>query len=349
MSGLMRANVYGKPCDCEIKQIPIPECKENQVLIKVMSCGICKGADVALARGSFLARFPLVNGHEFSGVIAKAGSGVTQFKEGDRVTADNTVLCGDCYYCRRNQPLYCENFYSLGCNAPGGFAEYVVQNADKVFKISDNLSFNEACFAEPVACAIHTMDRLQMRYGDDVLVFGTGPTGIILIQLLLNSCAGRVVVCGPSKDKLELLKELGCKETILMDRNDPGVHESRLKEIAPGGFDILVDTTASIEVMERSIKFAKMGGKFMMFAMPHESAKWTIEPDYWYLHELTLLTSWAQTHCFDRAVSCLESGIVKANKLVTHEFDLDEYNKGISIAEKGGPGTLKVILHPNYK
>lgn len=156
----MRANVYEKPGSCGIRQVPIPECGEHQVLIKVMSCGICKGADVALARGSFLARFPLTNGHEFAGVIAKKGAAVTEFKEGDRVTADNTVLCGGCYYCRRDEPLYCENFYSLGCNGPGGFAEYVLVNADKVFPISDRLSFNDACFAEPIACAIHTMDRL---------------------------------------------------------------------------------------------------------------------------------------------------------------------------------------------
>jgi len=349
MDGMMRANVYSGPGKCEIKQIPIPECKENQVLIKVMSCGICKGADVALARGGFIARFPLVNGHEFSGVVVKVGSSVTGLKEGDRVTVDNTVLCGNCYYCRRNQPLYCENFYSLGCNGPGGFAEFVVQNADKVFKISDNLSFNEACFAEPTACAVHTMDRLQIRYGDEVLVFGTGPTGIVLIQLLLHSSAGRVVVCGRSKDKLELLQSLGCTETILMDSNDPSIHEDKLKKIAPRGFDIIVDTTASVEVMERSIQFAKMGGKFMMFAMPHEAEKWTINPCYWYLHELTLLTSWAQTHCFDRALQYLESGMVKVKNLVTHEFDLADYNKGIAIAEKGGPGTLKVILHPNYE
>ena len=348
MNDTMRANVYEKPGVCSIRNIPVPQCDDSQVLIKVMSCGICKGADVALARGSFLSRFPLTNGHEFAGYIVQTGSKVTRFHVGDRVTADNTVLCGDCYYCRRNQPLYCENFYSLGCNGPGGFAEYVVVNANKVFPISDRLSFNEACFAEPLSCAMHTMDRLQMRYGDDVLVFGTGPTGIVLIQLLMHSGAGRVVVCGPSKDKLDILNGLGCTETILMDRNDPSVHEKRLKEIAPHGFDILIDTTANVDVMERSVKFAKMGGKFMMFAMPHEDARWTINPDYWYLHEISLLTSWAQTHCFDRAVEYLESGKVRVKELITHEMDLADYDKGIKIASKGGPGTLKVILHPNY-
>ncbi len=346
---MMKANVYAKPGDCAIKQIPVPTCKDNQVLIKVMSCGICKGADVALARGSFISSFPLINGHEFAGIVVGTGAGVKDFKEGDRVTADNTVLCGNCYYCRRNQPLYCENFYSLGCNGPGGFAEFVVVNSDKVFHISDKLSFNEACLAEPTACSVHTMDRVQMRFGDDVLIYGTGPTGIILAQLFLHSGAGRVVVVGPSKDKLDILNEYGIKETILMDRRDYSIHENKLREISPKGFDIIVDCTASVEIMESSIKFAKMGGKFVMFAMPHEDAKWSISPDYWYLHEINLITSWAQTHCYDRAIEYLESGKVKVDRLITHEMPLEDYDKGMELASKGGPGVLKVILHPNYE
>lgn len=346
---MMRANIYDRAGHCEVKEIPKPICGKEQVIIKVMSCGICKGADVALAQGGFLAKFPLINGHEFSGYIEEVGESVVDLKPGDRVTADNTVLCGDCYYCRRNQPLYCENFYSLGCNGPGGFAEYVVVNANKVFHISDNLSFNEACFAEPVACAVHTMDRAQIRFGDDVLVYGTGPTGIVLIQLLLNSGANRVVVCGPSKDKLEVVRAYGGTETILMDRNDPGVHEKELAKIAPKGFDILVDTTANVEVMESMIKFGKMGAKFIMFAMPHAGSKWAIDPEYWYVHEITLIPSWAQTHCYDRAVAYLENKKVQVKDLITHEMDLADYDKGMELAAKGGPGTLKVILHPNYE
>ena len=346
---MMKANVYDKPGHCEVKQVPVPEIGPHQVLIKVMSCGICKGADVALAAGGFLAEFPLLNGHEFAGYVYKVGEHVDTFKVGDRVTADNTVLCGDCYYCRKDEPLYCKNFYSLGCNGPGGFAEYVAVNADKVFPISDNLAFNEAIFAEPTACAVHSMDRIQVKFGDDVLVYGCGPTGIFMTQLRMQSNANRVVVCGPSQDKLDILKKYGCKETILMDRNDPSKHEAKLREIAPEGFDILVDTTANVDVMESMIKFGKMGAKFMMFAMPHAGAKWAIDPEYWYLHEIQLIPTWAQTHCFGRALEYLEAGKVQVKELVTHEMPLDDYDKGIALAAKGGPGTLKVILHPNYE
>lgn len=346
---MMRANIYDKPGHCEIKEVPVPACGPKQVIIKVMSAGICKGADVPLSKGGFLAKFPLLNGHEFAGYVHETGGEVTTLKPGDRVAVDNAVNCGECYYCKQDKPLYCRNFYSLGCNAPGGFAEYVLADENKVFPISDNLSFNEACFAEPTACAVHSMDRAQVQFGDDVLVYGSGPTGIIFTQLLMHSNANRVVVCSPSQDKLDVLKKLGCKETILMDRNDPSKHESKLREIAPNGFDILADTTANVDVMESMIKFGKMGAKFIMFGMPHGGVKWAIDPEYWYVHEITLIPTWAQTHCFGRAVEYLESGKVQVKDLITHEFDLTDYDKGIKIAAKGGPGTLKVILHPNYE
>lgn len=346
---MMRANVYDKPQHCSIVEVPVPKVKDDQVLIKVMSAGICKGADVALAAGGFLAEFPLLNGHEFAGYVAEVGSNVKDFKVGDRVTADNAAPCGECYNCRRDKPLYCSNFYSLGCNGPGGFAEYVVVDSNKVFQISDSLSFNEAAFAEPTACAVHSMDRANIQFGDDILVYGCGPTGIILAQLLMHSNANRVIVCGPSQDKLDILKQYGCKETILMDRNDPSVHESKLKEIAPNGFDILVDCTANIKVMESMIPFGKMGAKFLMFAMPHEGERWAIDPEYWYCNEITLIPTWAQTHCFGRALDYLESKKVRVKELITHEMDLADYDKGIALAAKGGPGTLKVMLHPNYE
>ena len=139
---MMKANVYDKPGHCEVKQVPVPVIGLHQGLINVMSCGICKGADVALAAGGFLAEFPLLNGHEFAGYIYKVGEHVDTFKVGDRVTADNTVLCGDCYYCRKDEPLYCKNFYSLGCNVfvmldDGNVVAAAVINQTQVYEYKD--------------------------------------------------------------------------------------------------------------------------------------------------------------------------------------------------------------------
>ena len=189
----MKAIQYTAPRQFAVVDLPKPEPGPHQVVILVKACGICK-TDLTIHDGSFLAKFPLVNGHEFAGVIDSVGSAVTEWKVGDRVTADNTELCGYCEPCRSDKPLYCENFNSHGCNMPGGFAEYVLINHDKVFALSDKLSFEEATFTEPTACAVHGVDRIAPRFGDSILMFGAGPTGIILAQLLRRAGAGRMVI-----------------------------------------------------------------------------------------------------------------------------------------------------------
>lgn len=340
----MKALVYSEPRRFSIKEIEVPECGEKQVIIKVKVCGICK-TDVHIHNGKFISKFPLTPGHEFTGVVEEVGSQVTAFKKGDRVVADNTVLCGECYYCRRNQPLYCENFYSLGVTGPGGFAEYVVVNQDKVFKINDHLSFDEAAFAEPTACAIHGMDVIDIQNGDNVLMFGAGPTGIILAQLLKHGGAGNLVVAAPSKFKLDIIEKLGIAQTVQIDRNDESIHEKKIKSLFPKGFDVIIDATGAASVTESCFKYAKMGSKIVIYGVCDESDKIRISPYEVFSREYKIIGSFAQTHCFDRAINALENGIVKVNDLISHKFSLDDYAKGLETV-MSGKQSIKVLINP---
>lgn len=340
----MKAVVYSKPREYKIEEIPKPVIKDNQVLIRVKSCGICR-TDAHIHEGDFISRFPLTPGHEFSGVIEEVGSKVRGFKINDRVTADNTVMCGDCYYCRRNQPLFCENFYSLGCNGPGGFAEFVAVNFDKVFHIKDSLSFDEACFTEPLSCAIHGMDVIDVKCGDDVLIFGAGPTGILLAQLIKYGGAANVVVCASSQSKLDLLEKNGYAKTVLMDRNDYSKHIKKLKEMFPKGFNITIDATGVPKIIEQCFEFPKSTGKIIIYGVTENNAKITISPYQIFEKELKVLGSFAQSHCFDRAVKYLEEGVVKVNDLVTDIFPLSKFDKAMSQMLKTS-GQLKIIIHP---
>ena len=338
----MKALVYSQPERFEIKEVDYPVCRQDQVIIKVMACGICK-TDVHIHHGSFISKFPLTPGHEFSGFIEEVGANVTAFKKGDRVTADNAVACGECYYCRKNQPLFCENFYSLGVNGPGGFAEYVVVNQEKVFPISDSLSFEEAAFAEPTACAVHGMDVIDVRCGDDILIFGSGPTGIILTQLLKYGGAGNVVVAAPTKFKLDIVNKLGISETVLMDRNDYTVHHKIIIDKYPKGFDIVVDATGVGAVLEQGIKYAKFGAKIIVYGVCSEDVRIKVSPYEMFAKELKIFGSFAQMHCFDRALKYLENGIVKVDSLITHKFSLDEYSKALDTVIKGKE-SIKVVI-----
>lgn len=340
----MKAIVYNEPRNYELKEVPKPQVKDNQVLIKVAACGVCR-TDMHIHEGDFISEFPLTPGHEFTGEICEVGASVKDFKLGDRVVADNTVLCGECYYCRRNQPLFCENFYSLGCTGPGGYAEYVVVNHDKVFHISDKVTYDMACFTEPLACAIHGMDVIDVKCGDDVLIFGAGPTGILLTQLIKNGGAANVVVCASSQEKLDLIEKNGYAKTVLMDRNDYNKHTEELKKIAPKGFDVVVDATGAPAVIEQCFNFPKMGGKVVFYGVAPSDARITISPYQIFNNELKVLGSFAQTHCFDRAVKYLEEGIVKVDDLIAKHYTLDEFDD-VMDAMVNGKGLLKLIVNP---
>jgi D-arabinitol dehydrogenase (NADP+) len=337
----MKAVFYDKPLQFSVKEVDSPKLKQNQVLIKVHSCGVCK-TDVHIHHGEFITGFPLIPGHEFVGEIVKLGEEVKGFAVGDRVAADNTVLCGYCYYCKRNQPLYCENFYSLGCNGPGGFAEYVVVNQDKVFSIGD-LSFDEAVLIEPTACAVHGLDMIDVKPGDDILMFGTGPTGIILAQLLKHAGAGNLVIVGSDKRKLDVVKELAADHVVAMDRNDYSKHEKELLELFPKGFDIIVDATGATEVIQHCPQFAKYGAKVVIYGVAPENDRISISPYEVFRKELKIIGSFAQTHCFDRAITFIQNGIVKSKGIITHRFKLDEFDKAIEQVEHG-KGHIKVII-----
>jgi D-arabinitol dehydrogenase (NADP+) len=339
----MKALVYEEPKKFSIKEVDKPVCKDNEVIIKVVACGICK-TDVHIHNGDFISEFPLTPGHEFTGVIDTVGKNVTQFKVGDRVVADNTVLCGECYYCRRNQPLYCENFFSRGCNAPGGFAEYVVAGQDKVFAISDDLSFDEASFAEPTACAVHGMDMIDVQCGDTVLMFGAGPTGIILAQLLKHGGAGKVVVAAPSQFKLDILGKMGM-QTVQIKRDDDSASFEEIMSHSPKGYDIIIDATGASSITQQCFKYAKKGSKIVIYGVCDSADKIEVSPYDIFSNEYKIIGSFAQTHCFDRAVNALETGIVKVKDLISHKFSLDDYAKGLD-AVISGKESIKVVIYP---
>ena len=304
----MKAIQYTAPRQFAVVDLPKPEPGPHQVVIRVKACGICK-TDLTIHDGSFLAKFPLVNGHEFAGVIDAVGSAVTEWKVGDRVTADNTELCGYCEPCR-----------------------------------SDKLSFEEATFTEPTACAVHGVDRIAPRFGDSILMFGAGPTGIILAQLLRRAGAGRMVIADPHADKLDILRKYGFTDLVVMDKADPSKHTAEIKAIMPKGFDIVIDATGAASVFESCFHFVHMGSKIVAYGVCAADAKVPVSPYDIFSQEYTILGSFAQTHCFGRALEYLESGAVQVKELISHELPLEDYGKGLDyIVQKQA---RKVIIHP---
>ena len=305
------------------------------------AAGVC-GTDVHLDAGEFGPVYPLTPGHEIAGVVAGTGPGVTALATGALVALDNMTACGHCAQCRRARPQFCATFRALGVTEPGGFADFVVATAGKCHPAGD-LDPEVAVFAEPVACVVHGLDVLAMRPGSDVLVAGTGPTGLILAQLLRAAGASRVTVAGRSPFKLELATAYGADEVVFMTAGgDPGDAAAAL---APDGFDIVIDATGSADVLHACSRLLGIGGTLFVYGMTPETASLAISPYDVFRRELTIKGSFSQAFSFDRAMALLRGGRVQTSGMVTHQFGLPEYGAAIK-AVAGDSGCLKALVRP---
>jgi D-arabinitol dehydrogenase (NADP+) len=338
----MRAVVFERPHEFGVREVADPRPGPGEVRLRTVVTGVC-GTDRHLLAGGFLARYPLIPGHEMVGEVESLGDGVTDLKAGDLVAADNTVLCGYCEYCRRDQPLYCRNFYSLGVNGPGGFAELVVVRAEKCFPLA-GLDPMVAVMTEPLACAVHGADVLDLRPGSDVLVFGAGPTGLLLSQLLLHGGAARLTVAAPSAHKLELARAFGADETVQLDRADLDRGMARLREIAPSGFDVVVEATGSPGVLAHGPRLTRVGGTVLVYGMADAEDRVPFSPYDIFARELTIKGSFAQTHCFDRALLALRTGRVRTEGIVTDVVPLADFDR--ALAAVASSASVKAVIVP---
>lgn len=346
----MKALVYEKPgrANASIRDIPRPVCGDNQVLIKVMSCGICKPAESSHDRtGSVLGRYPAVPGHEFAGIAVEVGKNVTNISVGDRVTADNGIPCGTCWFCQKGMPTMCENFHSQGHNLQGGFAEYIASDAAKTYRFSDELSFDEACTCELIGCALVCVDSAQLRYGDNVAIIGCGSSGAILAQLFRHSSAGRVAVLDTMPSKLARVAAYGV-ETVQVDPEDFSKHERALLTMFPHGIDVIIDAAGDDQQMfESCVKLLAPKGRYVLYSFFYHEPKYIrVEPGLMIRKGLTLVGSPLHMYRFRDCLDVLEQGKVDAKSLITATYPLDRYFEALD-RSMNDSDAWKIVIHPH--
>lgn len=234
----MKALVIEKPGQANIQEVPYPKPGPGEVTIQVHTVGIC-GTDIHIFKGEFISPYPIIPGHEFSGVIHETGEGVAGLQPGDRVSADPSLFCGSCPFCLTHRGNHCENWGALGNTVNGSMAEYVRVPAGNVVKLPEHMFFAEGAFIEPMACVVHAMNRLNMKAGDRVLLFGAGAMGQQLIESLVHTGASELAVVDISRKKLDLALERGATKGILSE----DVEKELGKERVPHGFDVVIDAT----------------------------------------------------------------------------------------------------------
>ncbi len=339
----MRAVVYHQPEHFTIEEVPDVELGPGQVRVKNVIVGVC-GTDQHLHMGEFAPAYPLTPGHEIIGEVVEVAADVTGLELGTRVAIDNTIFCMRCDNCLRADFNFCQNHLALGVQLPGGFAEHTVASVGKLYPIGD-LDLETAALVEPTACVVHGLDVLDLKPGQDVLITGAGPTSQILAQLIVKGGASRVTVAAPTQFKLDVARSHGVDETVVLDRSDFGAAAERLRELAPRGFDVVIEATGAVGILQRILPHVKSGGTLMVYGMANEAATIEIHPYEIFRREITVKGSFAQAYQFARSIDYLKNGKVDPTGIVTHRFGLDQY--GEALAALRAPDCLKAVLLPN--
>jgi len=324
----MKALRYEKPEHYSVVTAPVPTIRDNDVLVRVKACGVC-GTDLHIHEGEFIAKFPLIPGHEVVGEVHAFGKNVKDFKIGDRVVADVSELCGECFYCRRGETLLCEHFESHGVTMNGAFAEYCAYPAGKVFRIQ-NLSVLDATLLEPASCACHGLEKLAPKLGSSVLMIGSGPTGLMLAQLLRLNGGCHVVLAANAGSKMDLAKSLDAADVYVdLDRKNPDAQWKKLKDENPYGFDIVVEATGVAKILENAINYVRRGGKLMVYGVYSNAARVSWPPSKIFGDEITILGSFSETYQFPNAIAYLDSGKVKTKGIVNKTFTIEQWGEAL--------------------
>ncbi|BBI32956.1 galactitol-1-phosphate 5-dehydrogenase [Cohnella abietis] len=255
----MKALVYEGPRTMNMREVPIPVLKSDEVLIRVERVGIC-GSELGGYLGhNSLRKPPLIMGHEFSGIIESVGEQVNSFQPGVRVTANPLVTCGTCRYCRNGQSQLCSARNLLGAHRPGAFAQFVAVPAKNVYRLEDHISFDEGALAEPLACAVHICRLLSLTPTNRLLIYGAGPIGLFALQAAKVYGLSDIVIVDLNEARLEIARELGCIAVTSLDSIDNA-----------NGFDAVIDAVGAEFTRQKSIAAARPGGK-VIFTGLHEA------------------------------------------------------------------------------
>jgi L-iditol 2-dehydrogenase len=344
----MRAAVYRGVNDVRVETVPVPKIGPGELLVRVHTCGIC-GTDLKkIASGSHSA--PRIFGHETSGVVAAAGQGVSQFQPGDRVVMFHHIPCGECYYCRHKTFAQCETYKKVGCTAGfepsgGGFAEYVrVMDwivSHGTVRIPDGVSFEQACFVEPVNTCMKGIETLQLVPGESVLVIGQGPIGIILSTLAKRSGA-TVVTSDLYPQRLTISNTYGLTNVIDASRADT---VSTVRARTEGrGADAAILAVGGNGLIRTAMDAVRPGGRVLLFAQTIRGEA-TIDPAAICVDEKTLLGSYsASVELQEDSVRFVMSREMDLGGLISHRFSLSSSVEALKLAAHPQPDSMKVVI-----
>jgi L-iditol 2-dehydrogenase len=339
----MRVAMYYSNKDIRIEEIPKPKINPDELLVKVMACGIC-GSDVM--EWYRIKKTPRVLGHEMTGEIVEVGKNVKQFKKDDRVFVSHHVPCNKCHYCLNDQHTVCENLHSTNFD-PGGFAEYVrvpkINIELGTFLLPDEISFEDGTFIEPLGCVIRGQRRANIKPNNTILIIGSGISGLLHIKLARAKGVKKIIATDVNEYRLNAAKKFGADFTINAKENLP----DRIKEINDEKLaDRIIICTGALPAIEQAMKSVADGGTILFFAPTDPNKTITIPFNEFWTSQVTLTSTYAAVAVdIKEAIELIRSNKVNVNDMITHRLSLEETGKGFQIVADA-KDSIKVIIEP---
>ncbi len=350
----MTAVVCHGPEDYRVEEVERPAAGPRELVIKITACGIC-ASDCKCWSGAKMfwgatpwVKAPVIPGHEFFGVVDEIGEGAAEHfgvKAGDRVIAEQIVPCDRCRYCRSGKYWMCEVHNIFGFQrmvADGGMSEYMkLPQSSRVHSIPPSVSTDDAAIIEPLACAIHTVQRGDIQLDDVVVIAGAGPIGLMMVQIAHLKTPKKLVVIDPVSERRDLARRFGADVVI-----DPTKENALavVQGLTEGyGCDVYIEATGAPIGVTQGLDLIRKLGRFVEFSVfgKETSADWSIIGDR---KELDVRGAHLGPYCYPIAIDLLERGLVTSNGIVTNEYRLEDWDEAIRVANS--LDSIKVLLKP---
>lgn len=345
----MKAWVLHNINDIRFEDTAMPEVKENEVLVKVKTAGIC-GSDIPRIYTSGAYFYPLITGHEFSGQVEALGENADSKWLGKRVGIFPLIPCRECVPCQNKQFEMCKKYSYLGSRRNGGFAEYVVVPERNLLELPDNVTFEQAAMLEPMAVAVHAIRRVAPKASDTVAVCGLGTIGMLIVMFLLEMGVKNVLVIGNKDFQRDTAVKLGVAKDNFCDLRAVNVDEWLAEKTNKNGADVFFECVGKNEPINQAVNNTAAGGKVMLVGNPYGDVAFD-KNTYWKIlrNQLTVTGSWNSSFTEEEnddwhyVLGKLAEEKIHPEQIISHRLDIAELDKGLHIMRDKSEGFLKVL------
>lgn len=353
MDKMKALRLYG-PMDMRLEEMPMPTCGADEMVIRVLGCGIC-GSDLKNFAGGhewnvpLEERFiesPVTAGHEFFGEVVEKGANVTDYHLGDLMISEQIVPCGTCRFCRSGQYWMCQNLrmYGFQNEVNGGFAQYMKIHSRGInHHIPRHFTVEQAALIEPYACSMHAIERAKIRHNDVVVVSGLGAIGLGMVAMARLALPKMVIGLDLRENRRAKAKAFGAD--LVLDPTQCDVVEE-IQALTDGyGCDVYMEAAGSSASVTQGLKAVRSLGRYVQFGIFAKDimANWNIIGDE---KEIDVLGSHLGPYCFDAVIAGIEKNLIPTEGVVTHKYGLEQWDQAYQVAVQD-PGAIKVVITPN--